>query len=130
MMQTIAAPELVSFDDLRTLTGCSKVCITVAIAIPDPAQAEPTLKNAVREAGRRLDEFLKHFFKEIDQRIHAILGRADAPLILAGVESETALYRRVNSYPHLAEQTVSGSPDGLTPRELYNRALDIVNRMF
>src|SRR6266850_2349369 len=67
MTQTIAAPELVSFDDLRTLTGCSKVCITVAIAIPAPAQAEPILKNAVREAGRRLDEL------QVDARTAAAL---------------------------------------------------------
>ena len=44
----------------------------------------------------------------------AHLHNDPAPLVLAGVEYELAIYRRVNSYPRTLEQPVHGSPDGMT----------------
>ena len=58
----------------------------------------------------RHEEYLKHFFKEVDKGVHHILLGHTAPLILAGVEEEVALYRHVNSYPRLIEHAVLGSP--------------------
>lgn len=78
----------------------------------------------------RQDEYLTHFFIEVDKGIHQILGSEAAPLILVGVDTEIALYRRVNSYSHLMEQAVSGSPNPLTAEEIYRRALEIVTRAF
>ena len=66
----------------------------------------------------RHEEYLRHFFKEIDKGVHHILLGETAPLILAGVEEEVALYRHVNSYPRLIEQAVLGSPDAFEPDEL------------
>src|ERR1700678_2516477 len=38
----------------------------------------------------RHEEYLKHFFKEIDKGVHHILLGHTAPLILAGMEEEVA----------------------------------------
>src|ERR1700722_1580020 len=82
--------------------------------------------NSDRE---RHEEYLKHFFKEIDKGVHHILLGHTAPLILAGVEEELAVYRQVNSYPRLIEQAVLGSPDAFEPNELHDRAMEIAREI-
>jgi hypothetical protein len=78
----------------------------------------------------REDEYLAHFFKEIDKGLRGILHEETAPLLLTGVEYEIALYRTVNTYPHLREKAIHGSPDGFTNRELHQRAMEIVSQSF
>jgi len=76
------------------------------------------------------DEYLRHFYKDVDKGIHALLKGETAPLVLAGVEYELAIYREVNSYPHLAEEAVQGAPDGLKGGELHSRALAAARSYF
>jgi hypothetical protein len=76
------------------------------------------------------EEYLTHFFQEIDKGLHKILAGDTAPLLLAGVEYEVALYRRINSYPHLMKQDIHGSPDGVRPQQLYTSALEIIRTNF
>lgn len=71
-------------------------------------------------------EYLLHFFKDIDKGVQAMLKNETAPLVLAGVDSEVAMYRRVNSYPHLLEQAIPAAFGGLKPNELHARAQEIV----
>jgi len=78
----------------------------------------------------REDEYLAHFFKEIGKGIHTILHDERAPLLLTEVEYEIALYRGVNSYLHLWEKAIRGSPDGFTNWELHQRAMEIVTQPF
>src|SRR5580704_11922114 len=60
----------------------------------------------------REDEYLSHFFKEVDKGMHTILRNDTAPLVLMGVENEVAIYRRVSTYPRLLEKAIHGSADG------------------
>ncbi|MDQ6676760.1 MAG: hypothetical protein M3Z09_05640 [Acidobacteriota bacterium] len=68
-------------------------------------------------------EYLANFFGEIDRAVHAIVKESQLPLVLVGVESELAIYRIANTYPHLVETGVSGSPDGLKGGEMHARGL-------
>jgi hypothetical protein len=74
----------------------------------------------------REDEYLAHFFKEVDNGVNTLLRGDQARLLLAGVEFELATYRRVTTYPRLFERDVHGSPDGLTGSELLHRAMEVV----
>lgn len=76
------------------------------------------------------DEYLAHFFKEIDRGLHKVLGADTAPLLLCGVEYETALYRKTNTYHHLMEHDLHGSPDGMSLQQLHERSLEIVQTGF
>jgi len=78
----------------------------------------------------REDEFLHHFFKEVDRGVTGHLRGQTGPLVLAGVEYEMAIYRRVNSYKPTLEKVVRGSPDGMTDRALHERAMDVVMSTF
>ena len=73
------------------------------------------------------DEYVLHFFMELDKGVSNALRGSSDPLIPAGVEHELALYRRVNTYPHLLEPGIHGAPDGLEAGDLHRRALDLIN---
>jgi hypothetical protein len=83
--------------------------------------------SADREAD---DERLSHFFKAIDKGVRTLLRDDPSPLVLAGVEYELALYRRINSHPHLFEKTVRGAPDGGSEQELHAHAREVVMQSF
>jgi hypothetical protein len=81
--------------------------------------------HGVEEADERKARVLRHF-RGADRALMKLIGGGKAPLVLAGVRHLQALYRTVNSYPHLLEQGVDGSPDGLTAEALHRQAWSIV----
>ncbi len=59
-----------------------------------------------------------------------MLTGLELPLVLAATEPLGSIYRSLNSYPHLVEPGISGSPEGATDGELAAAAravLDEVN---
>jgi hypothetical protein len=78
----------------------------------------------------REDEYLSHFFKEVDKGVNTLLRDDKARLLLAGVESEVAIYRWVSTYPRLFDKAVIGSPEGLVNSELHKRAMDVVMQSY
>ena len=72
------------------------------------------------------DEYLLHFFGEVDKAVTRMLHGSSELLIPAGVEHEVALYTRVNSYAHLVEPGIHGAPDGLEGGEMHRRALELL----
>jgi hypothetical protein len=78
----------------------------------------------------REDQYLAHFFKEVDKGIHSILRNDTAALILAGVKYEVALYRKVSIHSRLLEKAIHRSPDKLTPQDLHQHAWEIVMESF
>jgi hypothetical protein len=84
-----------------------------------------TVYHGVEESDERKTRVLQHF-RGADRALRKLIGGGQAPLVLAGVRHLQALYRTVNSYPHLLEQGVDGSPDGLTAQELHRQAWSVV----
>ena len=76
------------------------------------------------------DEYLRHFFKDVDRGVTARLHSETGPLLLAGVEHEITIYRRVNSYKPTMEEEVIGSPDGLPDHTMHERAMEVVTSTF
>jgi hypothetical protein len=73
------------------------------------------------------DEYLLHFYKQIDRGVNEVLRREQAiPVVPAGVDYELALYHRVSTYPYLLRDGVHGAPDGLKGGEMHKRALELV----
>jgi hypothetical protein len=76
------------------------------------------------------DEYLDHFYKQVDRGLNEILRGKTEPVVPAGVEYELALYRSLNTYPHLAEEVVQGAPNSLKAGEMHARALDAISRQY
>jgi hypothetical protein len=75
------------------------------------------------------DEYLLHFYKAVDRSLHDLLKDDPAPVVLAGVEYELALYHRVSKYPHLMDDGVHGAQAQDIPKgvDLRQRALEFLD---
>jgi len=70
---------------------------------------------------------LSDFYKAVDRGIRELLHAGKAPLILTGVDEDTARYRMINTYPNLMEQGVHGSPSGsMSEDDLLRQAYAII----
>jgi hypothetical protein len=52
------------------------------------------------------------------------------PLILAASEPLDSIYRSVNSYPHLARQSVAGNPEAMSDGELAASARHALDELY
>jgi hypothetical protein len=73
---------------------------------------------------------LFRYFRAVDRAIHPVLQGQKAPLLVASVEYEGPIYRQANTYPHLVESAIAGSPDLLSVAELHERASKVVLPLF
>lgn len=73
---------------------------------------------------------LLRYFQQIDRGLRAVLRDERAPLVVAAVEYEQALYREANSYPHLTERGVTGNPDEVALDDLHRDAWGIAAPWF
>jgi hypothetical protein len=60
---------------------------------------------------------------------NALIGQT-APLVLAADEPLASLFRSVNTYPHLVEDTIEGNPDRVSDPQLEDAALPILDRLY
>jgi Bacterial archaeo-eukaryotic release factor family 3 len=73
------------------------------------------------------NEYLHHFFKEVDGGVLTVLRDHGVPLVLAGVEEELAIYRRITRYPYLFDREIHVSADRIPVPELLNRARELLS---
>lgn len=66
------------------------------------------------------------FCRQIDQGLCTLLEPERPPVLLAGVDYLTAIYRAISHYPHLVPETITGSPDHLSPKALHQAALRLL----
>jgi hypothetical protein len=74
----------------------------------------------------RKDEYLRHFFKQVDAGVGEVLRGKTDPLVPVGVEYELPIYASVNTYPHIVEEGVRGAANGLKAGEMHARAIEAV----
>jgi hypothetical protein len=76
------------------------------------------------------DQYVAHFFRQLDRGVNEALRGRSEPLVLAGVEDEVARYRETNTYSYLAEEAVQGAPNGLKAGEMHARAINALLRCY
>jgi hypothetical protein len=70
------------------------------------------------------------FFHQIDSAVQGMLSTENIPLVLAGVDYLLALYRKINSYPGLYDEDITGNPEGFSAEELHEKARKIMEPHF
>ncbi len=76
------------------------------------------------------DEIIR-FFRDVDNGVRQTLGEESAPLVLAGVEYYLPIYRDVNRYGGLVDDSiVAGNPDNEKAQDLHEKAWQIVEPRF
>lgn len=72
---------------------------------------------------------LRQYARQVDHALRGLIHGRETPLILAANEPLDAIYRSVNSYPHLARQGIAGNPDIQTDAELAAAARQILDAL-
>lgn len=78
-------------------------------------------------ANETTPRYLHDFFKAVDRGIHGLLAAAGHdPLVLAAVTRELAIYKEINTWQFLLDESIHGSPDSLGNHRLFSAAADLV----
>jgi len=73
---------------------------------------------------------IRKYFQRIDDALQPFLDDGKRPLVLAGVDYLLPIYWEANSYQHLAEDEIEGSPKTWDTETLHARAWEIVEPIF
>lgn len=76
------------------------------------------------------DEYLLHFFKQVDRGVGDTLKGQSRPLVLCATEHELPLYRSVNSYPYLIAEGVRGAANSMKSGEMHARAIEAIHASY
>lgn len=80
------------------------------------------------EEGRKMR--VRQYARAIDTELRDFLAGRHVPLILAATEPIDALFRSVNSYDNLLEESIAGNPEHTSDQELAERSREILDRHY
>lgn len=113
---------------------------TFEVRVPDlPASAADAVGKASttdRSPARRLQgsegrkTLFRSYARAVDRALRVLLAGRDVPLILAASEPIDAIFRSLNSHPHLAERSLPGSPEAASDAELGEAARGVLDDLY
>lgn len=111
-----------------------------AMSKPGEKQSQkPRLRNALmalREGGRRAikrqhqDVLESEYLKQIHNAIKGALASHHEPVVLAGLQRNQSLYRRVDNSNYIHPEGIRANVDRLSNLELRDRARDLLGSLF
>lgn len=113
---------------------------TFEVRVPDlpkdAADAVGKSSTTDRSPARRLQgsegrkTLFRSYARAVDRALRGVLGGQDVPLILAASEPMEGIFRSVNSYPHLADRALPGSPEAASDAELGEAARAVLDDLY
>src|SRR5690606_42115270 len=94
------------------------------VHVDDRAPTGKTQSSAAEKSHLRI------YSRTTDRVIRPLIAWRDVPLILAAAEPLDSIYRSVNTYPHLAEKSIAGNPDGLSETGIASKAREILDDLY
>ncbi len=73
---------------------------------------------------------LRQYARQVDHALRDLLGGREIPLILAASPPLDAIFRSVNTYPHLAAEGIRGATERLSDAELAQAARGVLDALF
>jgi hypothetical protein len=73
---------------------------------------------------------LGQYARRVEEALRPILSGLDLPLILAGTEPLTTIFRSVSTYPHLAPGAIAGNPDAKTDGILAEESRQVLDELY
>jgi hypothetical protein len=102
----------------------------------DAASAAGKASIADRSPSRKLQGSegqkvrLRQYARKVDQALRGVLTGLELPLILAATGPLDAIYRSLNTYPHLVDTGIPGSPENRTDDELAAAARTVLDEVY
>jgi hypothetical protein len=72
----------------------------------------------------------RSYVRRVDHAVRSVLMDSDLPLIIAATEGIDALFRTVNTHPHLVDTRWPGNPEELTDAELADNVRSILDGVY
>jgi hypothetical protein len=119
-----------SFDDWMNTAKPDHTSNNMEVGGPSTGSMKGVISTTSTTDREDKGQFLAHFFRQIDRGVNEVLRGRSEPVVLAGVDYELSLYRSVNTYPNLAQESVQGAPNGLKAGEMHARALDAMAKCY
>ncbi|MGW0252071.1 baeRF11 domain-containing protein [Nocardia goodfellowii] len=82
------------------------------------------------QGGEGKKVLIRQYARAVDRALRDTLAGEDIPLILAAPEPVGAMFRAVNRYPGLLDETITGNPEHLRDVDLDSRAREILDRHY
>jgi hypothetical protein len=73
---------------------------------------------------------LGQYARRVEEALRPVLGGLDLPLILAGTEPLTSIFRSVSTYPHLTPGVIAGNPDAKSDGELADESRRVLDELY
>ena len=98
---------------------------------PEEVRVEEMPKDAMQSSGNKVVRARESAYaRKVDTALRSVLAGSDLPLILAASQPMAALYRSVNTYPHLVGEREHGNPESSTDAELAEAARAILDDVY
>ena len=98
------------------------------VGSPQEVKVEGLPKDAWESSGNKVHRAREAAYaRKVDTALRSVLTGSNLPLILAASQPMAALYRSVNTYPHLVAEREHGSPDTTSDAELADAARAILD---
>jgi hypothetical protein len=98
---------------------------------PEEVRVEGLPKDAWQSSGNKVHRAREAAYaRKVDTALRSVLAGSDLPLILAASQPMAALYRSVNTYPHLVAEREHGNPDSSSDAELGEAARAILDGVY
>lgn len=75
-------------------------------------------------------EILEQFFRVIEKGIVRTMNQVNDPLILAGLKANISIYRKINNYGRVLDQSIERNPDDLKEVQLRDLGWEIIKGFF
>jgi hypothetical protein len=75
-------------------------------------------------------DFLLNYMRVINKAITGYLKDSETPLVLACVEYLQPIYKEANTYLHLSDEVIPGSPEGVRDRALRDQAWKLLKHIY
>jgi len=125
----IGASASTNYDEYMNATKPDHASIKRGTAGMASGSSKGVVGTTTSELERK-DEYLRHFFKQIDAGVGEVLRGKTDPLVPVGVEYELPIYASVNTYPHTVEEGVRGAANGLKSGEMHARAIEAIENEY
>ncbi len=98
---------------------------------PEEVRVEGLPRDAWHSSGNRVHRAREAAYaRKVDTALRKVLMGSSLPLILAASQPMAALYRSVNTYPHLVDEREHGNPETTTDAELGEAARTILDGVY
>jgi hypothetical protein len=98
---------------------------------PEEVRVEGMPKDAWHSSGNRVHKAREAgYARKVDTALRSVLTGSDLPLILAASQPMAALYRSVNTYPHLVAEREHGNPETTSDAQLADAARSILDDVY